>query len=146
MSVQNNHSSLIKAVLTVCLMICCVQANAQFNMLSGEKSSTRWSEINSTNYWVIYPRGLDSLGLKYSTLLEYYHPLVGKSVGYMPNQSFESALPVVLHPYAPVTNPHCHGRICSQSMRTVMQRNWSLRFQVFGVNSGKYSVRWRRSR
>lgn len=104
MSVQKNHSSLIKAVLTVCLIICCVQANAQFNMLSGEKSSTRWSEINSTNYWVIYPRGLDSLGLKYSTLLEYYHPLVGKSVGYMPNQSFESALPVVLHPYAPVTN------------------------------------------
>ena len=104
MSVQNNQSRLIKAVLSICLTVCSIPSNAQFNVLSGEKSSTRWSEINSTNYWVIYPRGLDSLGLKYSTLLEYYHPLVSNSVGYMPNQRFESVLPVVLHPYAPVTN------------------------------------------
>ena len=104
MSVQINQSRLIKAVLSICLTVCSIPLNAQFNVLSGEKALTRWSEIYSTNYRVIYPRGLDSLGLKYSKLLEYYHPLVGSSAGYTPNQRFESVTPVVLHPYSALTN------------------------------------------
>lgn len=96
--------SLNRTVTALCLFTVNLHAFAQFNILPGEKSSTSWTEITSSNYRIIYPDGYDSLGVRYATLLEKYRPLVGYSAGYLPNQQFNTSLPVVLHPFTAITN------------------------------------------
>lgn len=96
--------TLTRTLAAVGLLAFNLQAYAQFNIFPGEKSSTSWTEITTSNYRVIFPEGYDSLGLRYATLLEKYRPLVGYSAGYLPNQHFNSSMPVVLHPYTAVTN------------------------------------------
>ena len=82
----------------------CFESRAQFASLGSEKGTIRWESLKSNNYKVIYPVGLDSLGLMYSTYLEYYRPLVGNSAGFFPNQQYKKPMPVILHPYAAVSN------------------------------------------
>ena len=93
----------IIAVLAV-LSLICFESRAQFASLGSEKGTIRWESLKSNNYKVIYPVGLDSLGLMYSTYLEYYRPLVGNSAGFFPNQQYKKPMPVILHPYAAVSN------------------------------------------
>lgn len=85
-------------------LIVAVSANAQFTSLIGEKAFSKWSEISTNEFKVIYPSGMDSLGYKYLKNLEAYRKKVGNTVGFMPNQRFDMLLPVVLHPYMATTN------------------------------------------
>lgn len=96
----------MKKILTILafLSLFCLEGRAQFASLGSEKGSTQWESYNSANYKVIFPVGLDSLGLRYSQLLEQYRPLVGLSAGFFPNQQYKKPMPVVLHPYATVSN------------------------------------------
>ncbi|MBO4268015.1 MAG: hypothetical protein J5869_01440 [Bacteroidaceae bacterium] len=93
-----------RTVISAVLLAVNLQASAQFIIMPGEKSSTLWTEITTSNYQVIYPDGYDSLGIRYATILEKYRPLVGYTAGYLPNQQFNTSLPVVLHPYTAITN------------------------------------------
>ncbi|MBO4560520.1 MAG: PD40 domain-containing protein [Bacteroidaceae bacterium] len=70
----------------------------------GEKSVSKWNELVSTHFQVIYPQGLDSLGLRYSMILERNYPLLRNTTGYYPNQQSGYPLPIVLHPYTAITN------------------------------------------
>lgn len=97
-------TKLSRRAIVAVMFVANLQAFAQFNILPGEKSSTSWTEITTTNYQVIYPEGYDSIGKRYATLLEKYRPLVGYSAGYLPNQSFGASMPVVLHPFTATTN------------------------------------------
>ena len=81
-----------------------LSVNAQFNSVVGEKAFSKWSEITTNEFKVIYPSGMDSLGLKYIRNLEAYRKRTGNTVGFMPNQRFDRLLPVVLHPYMATTN------------------------------------------
>lgn len=93
----------IIAVLAV-LSVFCFEGRAQFASLGSEKGSTKWEKLTSSNYTVIYPVGMDSLGLVYSSYLEQFRPLVGNSAGFFPNQQYKKPMPVVLHPFAAISN------------------------------------------
>ena len=82
----------------------CFESRAQFASLGSEMGSINWSALTSQNYRVIYPEGLDSLGMRYSTLLEQYRPLVGNSLGLYPNQFYRKPMPVILHADAAISN------------------------------------------
>lgn len=82
----------------------CFESRAQFASLGSEKGTTNWEKLVSPNYKVIYPVGLDSLGLVYSTYLEHYRPLVGHSLGLYPNQFYKTPMPVILHADAAISN------------------------------------------
>ena len=82
----------------------CFESRAQFASLGSEKGSTNWETLTSNNYKVIYPVGLDSLGLVYSNYLEHYRPLVGHSLGLYPNQFYRKPMPVILHADAAISN------------------------------------------
>ena len=101
---KERFQSLSLITLTACLLAFSMRVEAQFNTMSGEKSSTLWTEIMSSHYRIIYPEGYDSLGNRYATLMEYYRPLVGYSAGYLPNQNFNTSMPIVLHPFTATTN------------------------------------------
>ena len=94
----------IKKLLFAVFLLECNFVSAQFTVLTGEKSSTKWSQVITSNYWIIYPSGLDSIGLRYADLMEYYRPRVGYTAGYLPNQQFEDNMPIVLHPFTATTN------------------------------------------
>ena len=93
----------ILAILAV-LSLMCFEGRAQFASLGSEKGTTNWETLTSNNYKVIYPVGLDSLGLVYSTYLEHYRPLVGNSLKLYPNQFYKTPMPIILHPFAAVSN------------------------------------------
>ena len=77
---------------------------SQFLALSGEKSLSGWSQITTTKYSIIYPKGLDSLGMRYADAFETYYRLLGASAGYYPGQLMSAPLPVVLHTRYPDGN------------------------------------------
>ena len=92
------------SMLAVIFLSVPTHVNAQFNSVVGEKSFSKWMELSTNHYQIIYPEGMDLMASRYSSLLEKYRPLVGKSVGFLPNQQFEVSLPIVLHPFTATTN------------------------------------------
>ena len=81
-----------------------ITAHAQFTNLGAERGSLKWNYITSPDYKVIYPVGMDSLAFRYGALLQTYRYDVGRSAGYLPNQYWRSPMPVVLHPFAGISN------------------------------------------
>lgn len=94
-----------KLLASACLFLTLpLSVHAQFNSVIGEKSFSKWSEITTNQLRVIYPSGMDSLGLKYVSNLETYRRMAGNTVGFLPNQRFDRLMPVVLHPNMATTN------------------------------------------
>lgn len=79
-------------------------AGAQFYLVGDVPGGTKWSYINSANYKVIYPRGLDSLGRAYAVALEKARPMVGASAGFLPGERYSTRMPVVLHTFSGESN------------------------------------------
>lgn len=79
-------------------------ANAQFTTSGSEKTSVRWSQIESPTYKIIYPRGLDSLARVYAKALETSAGVVGNSARFRPNESYRRKMPVILHSYNVFSN------------------------------------------
>lgn len=67
--------------------------------VGNERGTLRWQSLETQDYSLLYPAGLDSLGKVYAALLQQYQPTVGLSVGYAPNEAYRGPMPVVLHPY-----------------------------------------------
>jgi len=81
-----------------------ISAQAQLLVTPGERGTLKWNYITSPDYKIIYPEGMDSLAVRYGTLLQYYRPEVGRTAGYIPNQMWRQPMPVVLHPYTAISN------------------------------------------
>lgn len=99
-------STNIRKYALMCLVagLLCSNAGAQFYNSGNESSSVKWSQISTRTYRVIYPKGLDSLARAYAASLERAKVAVGGSLGFEPNQSYRSPMPVVLHPYTVEAN------------------------------------------
>ena len=80
------------------------KAAAQFYTSSCEPIRVKWMSVESANYRIIYPQGLDSLSRVYASCLESAVGPVSSTVGFSPNQLFKKPLPVVLHAYNSVSN------------------------------------------
>lgn len=83
----------------VLLSILSWEARSQIVMTDTDSPSVKWNSVTMKDYKVIYPRGLDSLGLIYGQKLQYYNMRVGLSAGMFPNESWKKPLQVILHAY-----------------------------------------------
>ena len=86
-------------VLALCLALPAVPAAAQFYSWGSEPAGSRWYQIKTQDYKVIYPEGLDSLARVYATLLEQVKEPLSVTSGFLPNQNFKWRMPVILHPW-----------------------------------------------
>ena len=71
----------------------------QYYSLGNDPSSTKWMQIKTDNYYLIYPKETDSLARVYLAHLETQRTSVYSSLGLMPKR-----IPVILHPYNTISN------------------------------------------
>ena len=95
----------ILAALAAVLLPLGAQAQIQlFSSTGNDPGRLRWSTFQTGDYQLIYPRGLDSLATVYGTLLQQYSVPLSASSGFRPNEKFLRPMPVILHPYAGISN------------------------------------------
>ena len=87
----------LTALLLLILLGSAVPVRAQFYTLGADPGGLRWSSVQTPTYELIYPRGLDSLARVYAVALEQAATPVGASLGFRPNASYRTRMPVVLH-------------------------------------------------
>ena len=78
-------------------------ASAQF-FQSGSDPFSRWHEMGTEHYRIVYPEGTDSLARAYILDLEKWRPTVGQSAGMAPGSRQWGRTPVILHPWNPYSN------------------------------------------
>ena len=79
-------------------------AEAQFYSVGDDPGRLKWYSIESRNYRIIYPQGLDSLARVYGEMLEQYRLPAGASAGYFPGEMTRQKMPVILHAYNAQSN------------------------------------------
>ncbi len=79
-------------------------AKAQFISLGGDPGKIEWKQVESANYRIIFPEGLDSLATVYAVNLEQVRGAVGAGTGFLPNCNYRSKMPVILHPFTSNAN------------------------------------------
>lgn len=80
-------------------LVASFSSDAQFFTSGDNPSSVKWWKINTTNYSVIYPEGLDSLARVYACQLEKWRQQTGLSIGFTPNERYRRPMPVVLEAF-----------------------------------------------
>ena len=93
-----------KLIFASALILGCLSARGQFYSYGDDPGGARWSQMSTSSYRIVYPRGLDSLARQYALNLQKYYDAVGRSIGYAPNQAYRSKMPVVLHPFSSTAN------------------------------------------
>jgi hypothetical protein len=78
-------------------------ASAQF-FQAGSDPFSRWSEMGTEHFRIIYPEGMDSLARAYVIDLEQWQPKVGASARMAPGSLQWGRTPVILHPWNPYSN------------------------------------------
>ena len=91
-------------VILLSALLTAVPAVAQFYSGGAEPAHTRWYQITTQDYKLVYPEGLDSLAKLYAAQLERVKIPVGSTAGYVPNQCYRRPLPVVLHSRTALAN------------------------------------------
>lgn len=79
-------------------------AKAQFFTNGDNPQKLKWYSLESPNFKIIYPQGLDSLAVEYAKSLEKYRIPVSLTSGFVPGQAIRSKMPVVLHAYNSISN------------------------------------------
>ena len=92
-----------RTILVAAGLLAGTTASAQF-FQAGSDPFSRWSEMGTEHFRIIYPEGLDSLARAYVVDLEKWQPTVGVSAGMAPGSLHWGRLPVVLHPWNPYSN------------------------------------------
>lgn len=91
-------------LLLLAVLLPAAPVAAQFYLSGNEPASVRWWRIDTKDYRVIYPEGLDSLARVYANTLEQVKMPVGATAGYYPNQNYRKRLPVIIHPWTANAN------------------------------------------
>lgn len=79
-------------------------AKAQFYTVGDDPGRLKWYSIETPEFKIIYPSGLDSLARVYGGLLEKYRIPVSRSAGYAPGEMTRRKMPVILHAYNAQSN------------------------------------------
>lgn len=95
-----------KRVLILATALCCMTlpAGAQFVDMGTDPGSVRWSTRQGQNFKLYYPEQTDSIAQLYLYSLEKYRPLVGASIGVMPNEMYRRPMTTLLHPFTAESN------------------------------------------
>lgn len=96
---KQNHMFRRLATTALSLMLFAATAAAQFYVTGDDPARVRWNQVETENFRLIYPRGLDSLARVYGRELERWRTPVGQSIHYLPGEYTRGKMPVVLHPY-----------------------------------------------
>ena len=97
---------MFRRVLGVALFVlsAVLPASAQLYVNGNEPASVRWNRIDTPDYKIVYPRGMDSIAVVYARLLEQVKAPVGATAGFLPNQNSRRRMPVILHPWTASSN------------------------------------------
>lgn len=87
------------ALITLSLTLFATTARAQFYLTGDDPARARWNHVETENFKIIYPQGLDSLARVYGRELEMWRTPVGQSIHYLPGEYTRGKMPVVLHPF-----------------------------------------------
>ena len=74
-------------------------AQAQFYVTGDDPGKLKWNYIDTDNFRVIYPQGVDSLARVYAFELEKYKVPVSRGTGYMAGHGDGRLMPAVMHAY-----------------------------------------------
>ena len=92
-------------LLTFIVFLCSpALAKAQFYTVGDDPGRLKWYSIETPEFKIIYPSGLDSLARVYGGLLEKYRIPVSRSAGYAPGEMTRIKMPVILHAYNAQSN------------------------------------------
>ncbi len=94
----------VKIFLALLLVFAALDASAQFYLTGDDPGRVRWKQIETQNYKLIYPSGMDSLARSYGYELEKWRIPVGQSAGYLPGECIKGKMPVILHGYNSQSN------------------------------------------
>ena len=92
------------ATLAMAFLMFPRNAAAQYFSLGDDPGSTKWMQLETPNYDVIYPVGTDSLAYDYAFSLERYRPLSLWGIS-----TTGKRMPVILTPYNATTNGRVMG-------------------------------------
>ena len=95
-----------KRVLILVTALCCMAlpAGAQFVDMGTDPGSVRWSTRQGPNFKLYFPEQTDSIAQLYLRSLEKYRPLVGASIGALPNEMYRRPMTTLLHPFTSDSN------------------------------------------
>jgi len=74
-------------------------AQAQYFSWGNERGSTKWQQIETEQFQVIYPQGCDSVAQRCTRLLHYVYSAVGKTLEHKP-----AKISVILHTQSRISN------------------------------------------
>lgn len=88
-----------KALISLAICLAAhFSAQAQFFTVGEDPGYLKWSKIETDNYRIIYPQGLDSLARIYAVQMELWRDPVSERLGFKPNEAYSRKMPVILHP------------------------------------------------
>jgi len=95
-----------KSLAFAALLLFCLPfvSRAQFHVDGTDRASTKWKEMQTDNFRIIYPSSQSKLARSYADSLESLYYLVGNSLGRTPNQAYRSKMPVILHCESALSN------------------------------------------
>ena len=95
----------VKAIFPIFLFLLAgTVAKGQFFTQGSDPASVRWMHLDTPNYSIIYPKGLDSLARIYARNMEAVRLAESHSIGFVPNQNHSGRMPVILHSYSTASN------------------------------------------
>ncbi len=79
-------------MIIILLLFLTANLQGQFYEYGQDAGSLKWHQFSTTNYRVIYPRGVDSLAKAFANRLEYFYPHLG-----LPLNHRHRPMPVIVH-------------------------------------------------
>jgi len=107
-AIVNPHFQMTKfrriALVFVALLALVPKAQAQFSTEGNDPGGLLWSRMETNNFSLLYPKGLDSLARVYGTQLEEARTRLSLSSGFLIGENYKSRMPVVLHAWNVLPN------------------------------------------
>ncbi len=86
-------------ILSTLLFLCVNILQAQYFSWGNERGSTKWQQIETEQFQVIYPQGYDSVAQRFTRILHYVYNAVGKTLEHQP-----AKISVLLHSQSRISN------------------------------------------
>ena len=79
-------------MIIILLLFISAGLNGQFYEYGQDAGTLKWNQFTTSNYKVIFPKGVDSLAKAFAGRLEYFYPHLGKPLDHR-----HSPIPVIIH-------------------------------------------------
>ena len=83
----------MKIKILICFLLFVCLANTTFAQFYDEPSATKWRQIKTEHFKIVYPHTIDSIAQQYANILESVYNPVSRSL----NNYYSNRVPLVLH-------------------------------------------------